>query len=531
MDQWKVLVVDDEKWIRRGLIQSIDWETFHLRLVGEAGDGEEAYTLIKELQPDLLFLDMRMPEVDGKQLLRKISQEFPWLVTVVISGYSDFEYMKEAIRHKAFEYLLKPVKKEDLHILLEKIVDELLNKRQFAVKDKARMTAKLAENLLFEGAIAKDVKLEGLWEKGQYGVIVGHIDYFHEAPLLEDVFVDCKQRLEKDIPFLHDELWEMVMLRTKGKQGEFVLIIAAPLNSKKSWEALSGKIVKRLNQMIGNKMAVSFGISHAHEELLYTAQAYDEASEALKAKRVQEVKAVKVGWEERLATIIPYPEQEEKDFLLILEMGNEKDIYKQFDRWLAIIGDDFITVGQMQHIIFIFLHSVEKQLRLKGTSLERIYKYSLLQLIDHIKQRMDLASMRELLREGLIPALLHYYHKAGEKEGQRVVREVQHLIEQHYNQMPMLQQIANQFDMNPDYLSRLFKKVTGKSFIDYLTDVRLQQAKHLLRKTKYKNYEIAKMVGYEDYRYFSQIFKRKTGQTIGEFKELDQMIGTKENSK
>src|SRR5690606_8540746 len=110
-----------------------------------------------------------------------------------------------------------------------------------------------------------------------------------------------------------------------------------------------------------------------------------------------------------------------------------------------------------------------------------------------------------------------------------IVREVQQLINQHYNQMPMLQQIANQFDMHPDYLSRLFKKVTGKSFVDYLTDIRIQQAKHLLQKTNYKNYEIAKMVGYEDYRYFSQIFKRKTGQTIGKFKEQDHTIFVKEN--
>ncbi len=94
-------------------------------LVGEAGDGEEAYKIALAEKPDLLFLDMRMPGLDGKQLLGMLHRDLPDLLTIVVSGYSDFEYTKEAIRHKAFEYLLKPVKKDELVSVLERAVAKM----------------------------------------------------------------------------------------------------------------------------------------------------------------------------------------------------------------------------------------------------------------------------------------------------------------------------------------------------------------------------------------------------------------------
>src|ERR1700754_2386936 len=105
-----VMVVDDEKWVRSGLIRAIPWDRLGLELAGETGDGADAYEMALAAKPDLLFLGMRMPGLDGKQLIGMLSRELPELLTVVVSGYSDFEYTKEAIRHKAFEYLLKPVK-------------------------------------------------------------------------------------------------------------------------------------------------------------------------------------------------------------------------------------------------------------------------------------------------------------------------------------------------------------------------------------------------------------------------------------
>lgn len=99
-----------------------------------------------------------------------------------------------------------------------------------------------------------------------------------------------------------------------------------------------------------------------------------------------------------------------------------------------------------------------------------------------------------------------------------MIREIQKLIELHYDQPLSLPQIAESRFLNADYVGRLFKKTTGSNFVDYLTEYRIAKATELMRYPQYKNYEIAELVGYEDYRYFSQIFKKKTGQTIGEYR-------------
>ncbi|MBW7460311.1 AraC family transcriptional regulator, partial [Paenibacillus sepulcri] len=132
--------------------------------------------------------------------------------------------------------------------------------------------------------------------------------------------------------------------------------------------------------------------------------------------------------------------------------------------------------------------------------------------------RNDAASVKAVFTREIIPAVLHYYEQQGDNQGEKIVREVERLIQTHYDQTLSLQQIAESRYLNPDYLSRLFKKTTGSNFVDYLTDTRIRKSIELLQIPGYKNYEIAQLVGYEDYRYFSQIFKKKTGKTIGDYR-------------
>ncbi|WP_339316657.1 response regulator [Paenibacillus sp. FSL R10-2734] len=120
-----VLVVDDEKWIRRGLIQTINWDAFGLKFAGEAANGDDAFTLAMEIRPDLMFLDMLIPGMDGRALLAKLKEVLPNIKVIVISGYSDFENTKEAIRHHVLDYLLKPVRKEELNAVLGKVCEEI----------------------------------------------------------------------------------------------------------------------------------------------------------------------------------------------------------------------------------------------------------------------------------------------------------------------------------------------------------------------------------------------------------------------
>jgi len=126
----KVLIIDDEPWAREVVKALGDWERLGLRIAGEAEDGKEGLRMMKELEPEIVLTDMRMPGVDGVELLQQINIQFPLLKIIVMSGYDDFMYLKQAIRSRAVEYLLKPVDPDELNAALEKCILELRKQKQ-----------------------------------------------------------------------------------------------------------------------------------------------------------------------------------------------------------------------------------------------------------------------------------------------------------------------------------------------------------------------------------------------------------------
>ncbi|OXM87435.1 response regulator transcription factor [Paenibacillus rigui] len=121
----KLMIVDDEIWVRKGIVKAVDWQGLGLQPAGEAADGEAAYTQALIEKPHLMLMDMRMPGMDGRQLLRLLKEKLPDLLIIVVSGFSHFEYTREAILYGAFDYVLKPVKKTELTQVLARAIEEL----------------------------------------------------------------------------------------------------------------------------------------------------------------------------------------------------------------------------------------------------------------------------------------------------------------------------------------------------------------------------------------------------------------------
>ncbi|MBB6689784.1 response regulator [Cohnella xylanilytica] len=524
----KVLVVDDEKWIRRGLIQLIPWERFGLELAGEAADGQDGYELALAVKPDLLFLDMRMPGLEGKELLGKLHRELPELITIVVSGYSDFEYTKEAIRHRAFDYLLKPVKKEELAAVLEKAIAEL------ELRAERRSSASGtggAEGDWLRGALTKraggeaadegEAKPPADWIEGECVVFVAQEDAFRdEAPDGAVLAEAVRGRLAQSRAFHFGGGWSFAL--TPGPDGRAELVGA--IGSRRLLAGELDRLLAEIRACLGESAGAecSLGASRAASLLPRDLQAACRAArEALGSRRLNEAgRLVLAGGDARpgAADLPPYPQDREAALLLALQMGGEQAVYEQFRQFLAAIASDEATVEGMQRSAAMLVHSIEKQLQRSGASLENACGRSPLAYSELLRQRNDRASAGELFEREILPGALAQGSRAGGKQGERLVREVQRLVEAHYDQALSIQQIAESRFVNADYLSRLFKKTTGHTFVDYLTDYRIHKSIELMKVPAYKNYEIARMVGYDDYRYFSQIFKKKTGKTIGEYR-------------
>ncbi|WP_284645629.1 response regulator [Paenibacillus silviterrae] len=519
----KVMIVDDEKWIRRGLIQSIDWERFGLELAGEAGDGEEAYEMALAVKPELLFLDMRMPGLDGKQLLGLLKHALPQTVTIVVSGYSDFEYTKEAIRQKAYDYLLKPVKREELSAVLDKAVRELERRSQAQRTGHAGAEEWLSRCLLHSGdSVQPSGKVDECmppedWQAGGYAVAVCRPDVFldtwEEARAVKPLLLE---QLERHRPFLLGGSFLCTATSSPGDPRETVIAFCASRLGQPDLNQLY-QVMQAATRRAGDA-SYSFGFSRIKRDPLFLGEAYREARQALRSRSLSASACVLFFGESPSTLSVTYPLERENALWLALQAGNGDAASVEFDRWFEASAKSAYTVEQLQHNSVVLVHAMNKQLQTKGSLLEEVCGRKLSVLTEMILYRNDTASVRRFFEEELLPAVLSHHRRSSEKQSETIVAELRKLIETHYDQPLSLHQIASSRYMNPDYLSRLFKKATGTNFVDYLTDVRIRNAKDLMRMSNCKNYEIAQKVGYEDYRYFSQIFKKKVGMTIGEYR-------------
>ena len=125
MNLYRIILVDDEEEVRKGIIRKIDWETLGFQVVGDAENGEEALEMIEQLEPDMVMTDIRMPYMDGLTLSAKIRQKYPSIKIIIFSGFDDFEYAQQAIKLNVTEYILKPVNVEELTEILTRVHENL----------------------------------------------------------------------------------------------------------------------------------------------------------------------------------------------------------------------------------------------------------------------------------------------------------------------------------------------------------------------------------------------------------------------
>lgn len=521
----RVMIVDDERWIRRGLIGAIPWEELGLELAGEAEDGEDAYHMALSRKPDLLFLDMRMPGLDGRELLRLLSSELPELLTVVVSGYSDFEYTKEAIRHNAFDYLLKPLKREELLGVLGKALAEL--DRRDGERSRAscdRWQSWLRQTLAGDGAdgagTADAAAPPDGCQAADARLLVALPDRSADGTDRHAVMEGLRQLMRQERPFYFGGQWECVMTKAPGGCGGLVLCLFGGQLDEAGLLRLIPKLQAAMRQLAG--VGYSFGIAERAEGFERFPGLYLRTKQALNGRRLAEseliVRADGPAGAQAGVKAAAYPRELEQAVLLHVQLGSGEAALEEFGRFYDAIAQESATVGELQRSAALFVHSLEKQLQASGTSLERLSGKSSLAYTEAIGLKHDAASIKELVAGELLPAVFSANGPSGGRQGEQIVKEIQKLIELHYDRPLSLHQIAESRFLNPDYLSRLFKRTTGSNFVDYLTDYRIGKAIELMKGSAGKNYEIAKRVGYEDYRYFSQIFKKKTGMTIGDYR-------------
>ena len=506
------IIIDDEDIIRKGTIKKLQGLADKISCIGEASDGMQGLSLIETLHPDFVILDMQMPNMDGMELLPTLANTYPELPLLVISGFKNFDYIKQAISANAVEYILKPFSKEVISENILKII-EILETRQ-NLQGQILDSEQKKEQAYFE----YDIKLisDQLlgFRTGDITLNSSRLSIFnnnYNYELLCIHYSDFESRPEIEKWLMDNDMTDLALYIEPENLQLGLLLLLFPSNSSLEKYKITRPIIHPLIQFSLEKNCVfSMGLSLVHTNLNELNKAYIEATTALNLQPLHEASSSVTTYSPNTSFFsLEWDKQEE--FLFRLEASMKPEMLDLLNELFDLYKSNGST-----RLIDIKYHC-----RALGDECNKIIDYyvgnkngihsstSMQQIIDKIFSITELqdyyttffSNLTTLLRDKSV-------YSTGDN-----VDKIKVYIQRNYQKNITQELLSSYFYINRSYLSTLFKERTGEKFVDYLNTVRIEKSKDLLRHTNLKMYQIAKNVGYDNVKYFFRIFKKKTGMT------------------
>lgn len=498
----RTIVVEDEEKILNNICARIESLDDSFEIVAKAENGQEAIEKVERFRPQVVFTDISMPVMGGMELIREIRQVNPSTVIVIISGYSDFSYAREAIKYSVFNYMLKPLDDESLAETLFDIRQRLSylgpgRKRQIVYSDNYQL-------------------LSDMEEEYYVGVVcLGNVIYDTTDETVNS-FYACRMK---------NMYWDEIMREVCAEGEEWMIIDEHAVNQKiieikagQGRKADPGEISEMLMRAVRGRTELPVNICAARQFVVR-----NELQDFVKRIRNVLRQHLVVG-EQRVF----YLEEEEKAKNEVIEIVKLK--LNQYIKQYYISADLETFLGEAE-MIFKYMKSnhasqstVEKiciyVLRLLEFSKQGYDKDLLDDLGDQMIAGISISLSEEELFENLLQefkALIHCQASENEEYDEETVLDY---VNERYLTIESLEEVAEHFGYNYAYLSRIFKKKAGMSMSRYITQKKIGLAKELIEtKPEMRLGEISDMCGYNDSRYFSRVFKAETGCSPSEYKE------------
>ncbi len=537
MDLYKLMLVDDEEEVRTSIIRQVNWENLGFRVVGDAENGEDALEKIDLYEPDVVMTDIRMPYMDGLELIQCAHSKHPALKFVIFSGFDDFEYAQEAIRLGVSEYILKPVNNEELSEIFAKI-----KKNLDAEIEIRRDIARLREHYLVNLPLLKSQFLNHL-VNGQlstaeiglrleeYGIdIAGAKKYMSACVDIEydKMPVDAKLGLQKEllslslIDLIGDKLGEYHRCSVFNSLTDAKILLIIALDEKQSRARLMDilrAICKESKRLLG--ITISMGLGMARERMEDLAESYQGALEALGYKQIvgQGELIYIQDVEPRTAGVLYFDDREDEELSAVIKFGPEERIRSFVDKTMEKLLHAKVHLRQQQAYILSMVSVIIRLMQQYDMDLQHFDEAGgdFMLLADKLKNP-------EILESWFYDICLKIHLNIQEKRentSKQVIVDAKAYIQENYRDESLtVEVICRQLHMSAAYFSTLFKKETGQTCIAYITELRLNKAVELLNTTDYKTYMIASMVGYAEQNYFSYVFKKKYGVSPSKYRNL-----------
>ena len=531
----RLMLVDDEPIIRKGISTSIDWKQYGVDIVAEVSNGVDALKKARELKPHIVLSDIRMPMMNGLDLSENLIKEFSDIKIVLLSGYEEFEYAKEAIKIGVKDYLLKPVGEKELIAVITRICDEIAEELE-QKREHISLSIVLSENYshiksnflkgIFEGKyISSDIiyqkakTLELALNGPRFLIFVIDIDDF--AIITEGTLEREKESLKYGVMNISEEV-----MRSKLSgfvcHGDFERLIGL-MNvetclDKGFLDALCAEIQYCVKKHLG--LSISIGLGRVYNDIQEIKTSYTEAIAALRNKIYLgrgSIIPFKEEYAREIVVPILYTSSEEKEIISYIAALDINNLNASIEKIISKYTDNQSSFESIRNmccrLTVISLSSLEGM----GINVTNAVGVNFNPYKEVIKFD-TLESLRKWLSSFFDKIVSLVYENRTQKFNS-IIKSVLKHIEENYDSDLSLGKVAGMVYVTPNYLSRIFKQEMGVNFVDWLNGFRVEKAKALLMESGIKSYEVAEKVGYKDYKYFSSIFKKFTGYSPKQYKE------------
>ena len=534
---FKLLIADDEQIVIEGIKDSINWDQYGIEVVGTAKNGAEALKLAKELEPDIIISDIKMPGLSGLELIEELKDFLPNVKVILISAYEEFDYAKQAIHLGVNSYLSKPVKKAEVINEVCKIKSQLerkLHEEEITKGLQQRFNENLPIlrehflNTLIRGTCASDLETKFQTyhldlSPRQIGVMVCKMDHYHSINLeadeaqvqvlmfrIIDIFNEITLPISNSITFQSYNQEIVTIFNTLEINGFTI----------EKWIKLAEKIKDRVLEEIGSE--VSIGIGRIYPEIKDIGLSYKEAAKALNYRLVygdnsvlyiENVEDIETDAYSPLININELLENIQN----ILYTGKLEEVSDLVDNFRQRLQNaEKIPYYYIQQLYIQLLSIILRTATEIGIGTRLIAENN-----DLYGTLLKIESFSELDNwiKGILGNVCEQINVKNKLKTKHSIQKAINYIREHCQEEISLTSVADYVRLNPTYFSRFFKEETGCSFVDYLKRLRIEKAKELLRTSNLKIYEICEALGYQSVQYFSTLFKNMVGVTPQEYRE------------
>jgi two-component system response regulator YesN len=529
---YKVMLVDDEAGVRNSIKAKINWEAVGFQIDSEAVNGEQALQqLYNHPLPDLIISDIRMPQMDGITFIKLCKERFPEIRIVVLSGYSDFEYMKAAIQFGVKDYLLKPVIRSELSELLAKLAAELAEGRYQKEKqqsDQMRSQQQLRilqEQMLLQlvsgGITSREAVKERLHQLQlttiakddlamqfvtvEMRIPIGRLDDWSERKdLLQLSFqMVCREA---------SEMWPGIYPFLDVSQPSMMQFLIL-LDPEREADGFASKFVRELKRQIKHYLRLD-SIAGIGEPIRELQQLKNGFASSMLAWSQSTAEHTADGGDSRASELTQaFTPELERKLIYAIEQMDIKAFMKHMNELITsdmpMIAFTFVALRMI-----MLLNAVAGKFELGDAPLQKHLNRCQMAISEYRSREQVVEQLEQLA--GMV---IDEVRKTRFSGGQHLIEAVRKYIDENYGYELTLSSLAEMFHFNETYLSGLFKQNAGITFSDYVTKLRMAKAEQLLRENELKLTDIATLVGYSSSSYFSTSFKKHFGVSPKEYRE------------